>query len=513
MRLLARLNAFPPSRSPGPLPLQSPITHRFEGERILLTGGTGFLAKSLLERIFTTLPGVAHIHLLVRPKNGVSLIERVRRDVFSSDVFDDLRGTDGDSFDSMLANKISVVGGDLTQDRFGLSADEYESLTSNVTLVLNCAAACSFDEPLDQALQTNTLGAKRVLEFARDAGDAPLVHVSTCYVGATFGTLVAEKPLSAGHTPDSTVAGTGPAFDLDSEVRSLLDSCAQMRERDDLQDGEAATIELGRQQALMRGWHDVYQFTKALGEQYLSRDHRSVPLSIVRPSIIESTYEAPYPGWIDGVRMADPMIMEYGRGNLLRFVGSTRTVLDLVPCDMVSNLILASVPPRGAVGHRAVYQLASSTWNPLTLGDLTRYTFEAFTKLAKRHPSKISAPARRGHLVSEARFRGELSRKRRLLEWSRALQGALGFRRAARRSAMLLRVVARAEKLTDMYAFYASTSPSFDVSQTRDLLDDLTADDRAAFSFDLSKVDWRDYVTRRHIPGLLRLGGFDSTRS
>ena len=49
--------------------------------------------------------------------------------------------------------------------------------------------------------------------------------------------------------------------------------------------------------------------------------------------------------------------------------------------------------------------------------------------------------------------------------------------------------------------------------QARDLLDDLTADDRAAFSFDLSKVDWRDYVTRRHIPGLLRLGGFDSTRS
>jgi len=493
--------------------MRSPITRRFDGERILLTGGTGFLAKSLLERILATLPGVAHIHLLVRPKNGSSLSERMQQDVFSSDIFDDLRGVHGDRFDAMLADKISVVGGDLTQDRLGLSPDEYARLASEVTLVLNCAAACSFDESLDRALQANALGAKRVLQFAVDAGQAPLVHVSTCYVGATMGTLADEEPLSAGHTPASMVDGTGPVFDLDGEVRSLLDECVRAREGVDAGSGEKATMELGRRHAHMRGWHDVYQFTKALGEQYLSRDHGSVPLCVVRPSIIESTYEAPYPGWIDGVRMADPIILEYGRGNFMRFVGSTETVLDLVPCDMVSNLILASVPPRDAVGHEAVYQLASSTWNPVTLGDLTKWAFEAFTELAARHPSQIPAPARLGHWVDEKRFRQELSRKRRLLEWARAVQRTLGFRRAARRSATLLKILAKAEKLTDLYAFYTCTSPRFDVTRARHLLDGLTPEDRAAFSFDLSKVDWRDYLKERHIPGLLRLSGFDSSRS
>ena len=38
--------------------------------------------------------------------------------------------------------------------------------------------------------------------------------------------------------------------------------------------------------------------------------------SIVRPSIIESAYTHPFPGWIDGFKMADPIIRAYGLGQI-----------------------------------------------------------------------------------------------------------------------------------------------------------------------------------------------------
>ena len=56
------------------------------------------------------------------------------------------------------------------------------------------------------------------------------------------------------------------------------------------------------------GWPDVYTFTKAMGERAVEElaAAEQLPLSIVRPSIIESALLHPAPGWIDGFKMADP---------------------------------------------------------------------------------------------------------------------------------------------------------------------------------------------------------------
>ena len=43
-----------------------------------------------------------------------------------------------------------------------------------------------------------------------------------------------------------------------------------------------------------------------------------MPVSIVRPSIIESAWAEPRPGWIRGFRMAEPVIISYARGLLQR---------------------------------------------------------------------------------------------------------------------------------------------------------------------------------------------------
>jgi hypothetical protein len=47
-----------------------------------------------------------------------------------------------------------------------------------------------------------------------------------------------------------------------------------------------------------------------------------LPVHIVRPSIIESSFAEPEPGWIDGFRMSDPLIVGYGKGYLKDFPAS-----------------------------------------------------------------------------------------------------------------------------------------------------------------------------------------------
>ena len=77
-----------------------------------------------------------------------------------------------------------------------------------------------------------------------------------------------------------------------------------------------------------------------------------VPLSVVRPAIVESALRHPYPGWIDGFKMADPLIIAFGRGILPEFPGLPDGVLDVIPVDLVVNAILAaaaSVPPTPGV--------------------------------------------------------------------------------------------------------------------------------------------------------------------
>ena len=90
-------------------------------------------------------------------------------------------------------------------------------------------------------------------------------------------------------------------------------------------------VELGRARAPALGWPDAYAYTKALGERALAETRGDVPVSIVRPSIIESALADPYPGWIRGFRMAEPVIISYARGLLKEFPGLPEGVVDVDP--------------------------------------------------------------------------------------------------------------------------------------------------------------------------------------
>lgn len=48
----------------------------YRGKNILVTGGTGFMGKVLLEKLLYSVPDVGNIYVLMRPKKGKSIQQR-----------------------------------------------------------------------------------------------------------------------------------------------------------------------------------------------------------------------------------------------------------------------------------------------------------------------------------------------------------------------------------------------------------------------------------------------------
>ena len=251
-------------------------------------------------------------------------------------------------------------------------------MLASCDIVIHSAATVAFDSPLDGAVEVNLLGPSRIVATLNDLGVAPhLVSVSTCYVagnrrGAAPEALVSEGPFDLGVDWRGEVAAARRArTDAEDQSRSPA-MLATFRKGARRELGAAGTpalaakteqlrerwvadrmVDAGRARAVSLGWPDAYAYTKALGEQALMENRGAVPVSIVRPSIIESALAEPRPGWIRGFRMAEPVIISYARGLLKEFPGVPEGTVDVIPVDLVVERRRGGGRPRPRRGAAA----------------------------------------------------------------------------------------------------------------------------------------------------------------
>ena len=159
---------------------------------------------------------------------------------------------------------------------------------------------------------------------------------------------------------------------------------------------QAELVKAGTERARSLGWTDVYTFTKALGERVVADVGRDIQVSMVRPAIVESSWRHPYPGWIEGFKMAEPLILAYGRGELPEFPASPDSVVDIVPCDHVVNAILAVCATTPEIGEPEYYHVNSGARNPLTFRDLYGHIRDYFTGAPARGRPPRSGRCRSG---------------------------------------------------------------------------------------------------------------------
>ena len=120
-----------------------------------------------------------------------------------------------------------------------------------------------------------------------------------------------------------------------------------------------------------------------------------MPVSIVRPSIIESAWAEPQPGWIRGFRMAEPVIISYARGLLQEFPGVPEGTVDVIPVDLVVAAIIA-VAALGPDEAPPISQVASGGINPLKYQDARRQRAAAgspSTRSTTPRASRSSCPS------------------------------------------------------------------------------------------------------------------------
>ncbi len=505
---------------------------RLAGKRIAITGSTGFLGTALVERLMRSVPD-CELVLLVRAGKRSTPAQRARREIFRNNAFSRLIGELGDeAFWASVDRRVAVIAGDVSSDGLGLDQAGRDIIAS-CDIVIHSAATVSFDAPLDGAIEVNLLGPTRIVETLQDLGVAPhLVAVSTCYVagnrrGSAPEQLLSDSPFHIDvDWRQEVVAARRARADFDSESRSAKRLEAfRKKARNEL--GAAGTpllaakteqlrqrwvgdqlVEAGRARAASLGWPDAYAYTKALGERALVESKGNVPVSIVRPSIIESAWAEPNPGWIKGFRMAEPIIISYARGLLKEFPGVPEGVVDVIPVDLVVAAII-NVAARGhedqGVGGRVdITQVASGTRNPLHYRRLVELVSGWFGEhpLYDQKGQPIAVP--------EWSFPGRGAVERQL---DRAQKNLMMADRALKllplrgKQAMINAgveekrdLVERASGYVKIYGAYAECEALYGVTNLIGLHDALAPADQDAFCCDPAVVDWDRYVRDVHLP-------------
>ncbi|MGH9077518.1 MAG: SDR family oxidoreductase [Acidimicrobiales bacterium] len=498
------------------------------GRRIAITGATGFLGTALTERLMRCVPGCEVVLVVRGGRRGAA--ERVRRAVLRNDCFDRLRAELGARFDSEVERRLTAVTGDVAVDGLGLDEGGRAALAGCDTVV-HSAATVSFDSPIDAAVEVNLLGPARVAETLRDIGTAPhLVAVSTAYVAGTRRGAAPEAALA--DTPFATDVPWRPEVVAARRARADLDSASRVAARlagftkaARAELGAAGTpllaaraerartdwigdrlVELGKARAQVLGWPDAYAYSKALGERALLDSRGPVPVTIVRPSIIEAALAEPHPGWIRGFRMADPVIISYARGGLREFPGIPEGIIDVIPVDLVVAAILA-VAARGPEAEPDVFHVASGARNPMRYRQLVDLVREWFTEhpLADDHGQPIVVPE--WSFPGRGRVQRQLQQATQALGAVESVLAALPLR--GRRAEVATRLeerrdqAERALSYVDLYGKYTETEVVFRVDRLLALWDSLPAADQADFGFDPAAINWPRFVSDVYLPAVV----------
>ncbi|HJE50735.1 MAG TPA: HAD-IB family hydrolase [Tessaracoccus flavescens] len=501
--------------------LDGRISELLAGKKIVMTGVTGFIGEQLLWKVLTECPETT-VSVLVRRKGSVTAHERVVS-LLKKKIFADVASAAGGA-ENLIGTRVEVIEGDLPN---------VPDLPRDLDVMLHCAGDVSFDPPIDQAFQTNVVGTKALIAQVRKAcsdEDGNLVRiphyvqVSTAYTAGRRRGAIPE----AAHVHDIDYeAETEAALAMKAHIETMSRSADQLtalrKEAEALhakagylttsEDTERRRqewvkqelVSAGTERARSLGWTDVYTFAKAMGERVVTDLGKDFRVSVFRPAIVESSLRYPYPGWIEGFKMADPIILAYGRGQLPEFPASPDAVIDIIPCDYIVNGIIAVCATEPEVGQPEFYHGSSGARNPLTFRGIYEHVRAYFAE----HPYTVgqgSSPLATWKFPGAdpiEKFMWVADKGVKVGNW--ALSYAPRGKQVRKWAAALDKSRKQLDflgKYLTLYGEYLQSELHFVDDNTLALHNSLHPDDREKFGFDSANFDWTHYMQEVHIPSI-----------
>ncbi|CAK1546366.1 unnamed protein product [Leptosia nina] len=258
----------------------STVAEYYAEKNVLVSGGTGFVGKVLVQKLLQSCPEIGRVYLLMRPRRGIGAKCRLSRFI-SSKVFDNIRSR------PHIFEKLHLIRGDLLLENLGISDEDAQLLRDDCHVVFHCAANVKFDAPLREAVDMNVVGSHRMLELAKSMKNLEVfVHLSTTYCRADLPVLE-ETLYPTKHDPLEVIRVTRW---LDAETLQHLES------------------------KLISPQPTTYSYTKCLAESLVSQYEGCFPIAIARPSIVTASLREPFPGWVDNMNGPTGIIVGAGKG-------------------------------------------------------------------------------------------------------------------------------------------------------------------------------------------------------
>ncbi|XP_046659931.1 fatty acyl-CoA reductase wat-like [Homalodisca vitripennis] len=429
----------------------SDIQEFLRGAKVLLTGATGFMGKMVLEKLLRSIPHLEHIYLVIRPKKGQEVNDRLNA-IFEDRVYRRLK-----TEVPWYRSKVTAVEGDVSLPGLGLTPQDRQTLVDNVTVVYHGAATVRFNEHIRAATAINVLGTREMLALAREMTNLKsIIHVSTAFANCNH--LHIEERF----------------YDMPTSYEEII----QLLKSKDDAELDALTP------SLLGDWPNTYTFTKALAEQVVSKEGIGLPIAVFRPAVVISSYKEPVRGWIDNVYGPTGLMVGLGTGVIHTYFGDETHITDIVPVDLVTNALIATSWRAGThiEGDIPIFNFVSSTQNPIS--------WKTFHVLAHRYgPNWPTLHAVWYYFFMS--FENPLCFTIANFLFHTCFGYIMdGLAILTGRKPMLTNIYRKLDKFADTMTYFANRIWTFKNDNTQMLWRSLSDKDKKLFFFDMAQMSW-----------------------
>ncbi|XP_035723735.1 fatty acyl-CoA reductase wat-like isoform X1 [Vespa mandarinia] len=451
---------------------ESEVSEFFSGRKILITGGSGFLGRLILEKLLRSCPKIERIYLLMRGKKQKDMQTRFK-EYFNDILFERLKEEQKD-----VEKKIVLIESDMYELNLGMSGKDSERI-KDTEVIFHCAASVRFNDTLRSIINVNVRGTRDLLLLAQEM---PNLKVFT-YVSTAYSQCIYERIEEKYYNPPLKTE------DIIKLTETLNDHQLEL-----------ITPEL------LGKWPNTYTYSKAICEDTVRQYSRGFPTCIVRPSSVLATEKDPIPGWTNNLYGLTGIASCIGLGIIRVMNLNTKLVHDIIPADYAVNNIIVStwdIAKKRSISpvitnfnnddksltvdaeEIPIYNIVSYVQNPVKWSYcvLKLFEIESIVPLRKCLWYPFFLPLTNEYFVYLCII---------LLHW---IPGFIvdSLALLVGRKPRLLNIYRKIHKLTNVMNFFARNQWEFTNDNVLKLWNKLSVVDKNKFFFNISDLDWDSY--------------------